>query len=111
MLQPPKKWSESVAELVVDALAIAGIVSEKDTEKAKGIVQEEVLVRLCLGDIPMPESLNKWQFVVDEMSANVYELSATRVTGNVISVQGRDVDKLFWQAITKALEIESEIST
>lgn len=40
-----KKESEIVADLVVDALAYAGIIADKDLDRASEIAAEEILVR------------------------------------------------------------------
>jgi hypothetical protein len=48
-------WSTKVANLAVDALIQAQLLPAADFERAKQIVAEEVLVRLCLGDRPTDE--------------------------------------------------------
>lgn len=51
-----KAWSDRVAGLVVDALLTAKILKKEDFEKAVEIASEEINVRLCLQDLPPPES-------------------------------------------------------
>jgi hypothetical protein len=48
-------WSDRIAWLAVDALVRSGIVSTADFDRAASIVEEEVRVRLCLGDYPPPD--------------------------------------------------------
>ena len=47
-----QEWARSIAELVADSLIDAKLVSEWNFEKARDVVQEEIFVRLVLGDRP-----------------------------------------------------------
>ncbi|MEN7343550.1 MAG: hypothetical protein AAAFM81_11425 [Pseudomonadota bacterium] len=47
-----QEWARSIAELVADSLIDAKLVSEGNFEKARDVVQEEIFVRLVLGDRP-----------------------------------------------------------
>ena len=47
-----RDWSDRIAGLAVDALLRAGIVQAPDFERAVGIVEEEIRVRLSLDDYP-----------------------------------------------------------
>jgi hypothetical protein len=47
-----KPWTERVAELAVDALRKARIVRAADANRAVAIVEEEIRVRLEMGDRP-----------------------------------------------------------
>ncbi len=47
-----KEWSDSVAELAVDALVDAQLVPKDKFDDASSIVAEEIFVRLILGDLP-----------------------------------------------------------
>ena len=47
-----RPWTERLAALAVDALRTAKIVNEVDVDRAIGIVEEEIRVRLALGDLP-----------------------------------------------------------
>lgn len=47
-----RPWTLRVAELAVDALLIAKIVDEADFARAIAIVEEEIRVRLAIGDLP-----------------------------------------------------------
>lgn len=52
-----RAWCDHVAALGVDVLVDAGLVGRGDFERARGIVAEEVFVRLCLhGYPPSPEA-------------------------------------------------------
>jgi hypothetical protein len=47
-----KQWSDTVAELAVDALICGKVVDRGNFEKAVAIVSEEVFARLCVHDYP-----------------------------------------------------------
>lgn len=47
-----KPWTERIASLAVDALRTAKMVKDADLERAVAIVEEEIRVRLALGDLP-----------------------------------------------------------
>jgi hypothetical protein len=48
----PKRWSESVAALIVDALRDAKIVSKEHNDRAIAVASEEIYARLCVRDYP-----------------------------------------------------------
>jgi hypothetical protein len=50
-----KSWSEKVAGWGVDMLVDHGLIKKQDFERATGIMAEEILVRLAIGDYPPPE--------------------------------------------------------
>jgi hypothetical protein len=47
-----RAWSKWIATLAVDAMLDAKIVARPDMEKAIAIAEEEIYVRLALGDRP-----------------------------------------------------------
>jgi hypothetical protein len=47
-----KAWSEKIADLAVDALVHGNVLRKEQFSRARDIVAEEILVRLCLGDLP-----------------------------------------------------------
>jgi hypothetical protein len=47
-----KPWTERVAALAVDGLCTAKLVKDEDFERAVAIVEEEIRVRLVMGDWP-----------------------------------------------------------
>ena len=47
-----KTWTERIAGLAVDALLTAKVLKGEDFERAVSIVEEEVRVRLVMGDWP-----------------------------------------------------------
>jgi hypothetical protein len=49
-------WSRRIAELVVDALVTAKIVENADLDRAVAVAEEEIRVRLVIGDRPDPRS-------------------------------------------------------
>jgi len=52
-------WSVRIAALAVDGLLTANIISRENFEKAVEIVEEEIRVRLSLGDVPPPDECYK----------------------------------------------------
>jgi hypothetical protein len=48
------KWSMKIASLVVGTLASAGIISDAQRDWAVEIAEEEIRVRLVIGDRPPP---------------------------------------------------------
>ena len=51
-----KEWSQSVAGLAADALFQAHLISDNQLHLVADIIEEEVFVRLCLGDRPEGDS-------------------------------------------------------
>ena len=47
-----KTWTERIAGLAVDALLTAKVLKDEDFERAVSIVEEEIRVRLAIGDWP-----------------------------------------------------------
>jgi hypothetical protein len=54
-------WTERIANLAVDALLTAKLVKPEDFERAAAIVEEEIRVRLVMGDWPDDNNLNELQ--------------------------------------------------
>ena len=49
-----QKWASDVAAVAVDGLMDAGLIPRDGFERARSVVAEEILVRLCLNDYPPP---------------------------------------------------------
>ncbi len=49
------EWSTKIARLVVDALVSAKVISDSDYNRAVEIAEEEIFVRLAIGDRPQFE--------------------------------------------------------
>ena len=47
-----KTWTERVAGIVVHTLVAAKLLKDEDVERAMAIVEEEIRVRLVIGDWP-----------------------------------------------------------
>jgi len=45
-------WSHSIAELIADALVAGKVIAKTEYERAREIIAEEVLARLCVHDRP-----------------------------------------------------------
>ena len=54
-----KAWTMKVAVLAVDALVDARLIDQTVFEQAARIVEEEICVRLALGDYPPPQAANE----------------------------------------------------
>ena len=53
-----QKWALDSAAVAVDALMDAGLVPRDGFERARSVVAEEILVRLCLNDYPPQVDVN-----------------------------------------------------
>jgi hypothetical protein len=49
------EWSTKIARLVVDTLVNAKVISDSDYDRAVEIAEEEIFVRLAIGDRPQFE--------------------------------------------------------
>jgi hypothetical protein len=52
-------WSHRIAGLTTATLVAAGVMPEADIERVKGIIAEEIYVRLCAKDRP---DRNNWLY-------------------------------------------------
>lgn len=52
------------------------------------------------------KNLPEWEFELDEVSANVYEIVGINKSGHKISFKGLELDELIEQCKKKAIEIQ-----